>query len=148
MKLKIGEFAAFCNISVPALRLYDRMGLLKPASVDPATGYRYYDPDQIQILNAILSYKKVGFSLHEIKELLCETLTPEALVQKLRDKQTENRRKQSACRYHNETIQSILDAYQATAAPESEQAAAVRLSRIACLENESLEHEFSQILWL
>jgi hypothetical protein len=36
------------------------------------------------------------------------------------------------------------------AAPEKkdEQAEAVRISRIACLENDKLEHDFSQILWL
>ncbi|MBN1776765.1 MAG: MerR family transcriptional regulator [Clostridiales bacterium] len=148
MKLKIGEFAAFCDISVPALRLYDRIGLLKPASVDPETGYRYYDPEQIRALNAILSYKKLGFSLQEIKELLSEKLTAAALIQKLCDKQRENSRKSDVCRYHNETIQSILDAYQASGILENDQNAALRLSRIACLENESLEHELSQILWL
>jgi len=148
MKLKIGKFAAFCKISVPTLRLYDRMGLLKPASVDPATKYRYYAPEQIAVLNAILSYKKLGFSLQEIMELLSEKLTADALIQRLRDKQQENSKRANACRFHNEAIQGILDAYQASAPPESEQDAAYRMSQLACFENESLAHELSQILWL
>jgi DNA-binding transcriptional MerR regulator len=146
--MKIGEFAAFCNLSVRTLRLYDQMGLLKPASIDPATGYRSYEPEQMHTLNAILSYKKVGFTLQEIRELLSPGLTSEALIQKLRDKLLENENKSDACRYHNESIRNILNAYQAAAKPENDQEAALRLSRIACLENDTLEHDLSKILWL
>jgi hypothetical protein len=36
----IGDFATFTAVSVPALRLWDRLGLLVPASVDPeANGF-------------------------------------------------------------------------------------------------------------
>jgi MerR family regulatory protein len=38
----IGEFARLGAVSVRTLRLYDEMGLLRPARVDPATGYRAY----------------------------------------------------------------------------------------------------------
>lgn len=148
MKLKIGEFAAFCNTSVRTLRLYDTMGLLKPAEIDPATGYRYYDPDQMRTFNAILSYKKLGFSLAESGELLSPSLTSDALIHKLTDKMKENQKRADACAYHNEGIRQLLEAYRASLRPEGDQEAAVRLSRIACLENETLENEFSQILWL
>ncbi|MBF2020133.1 MAG: MerR family DNA-binding transcriptional regulator [Hydrococcus sp. C42_A2020_068] len=40
--LRIGDFAQLSRISPKTLRLYDRMGLLKPAEVDSDTGYRYY----------------------------------------------------------------------------------------------------------
>ncbi|MFB7471016.1 MerR family transcriptional regulator [Kitasatospora sp. NPDC056184] len=44
--LTIGRFARLCRLSVKQLRHYDDTGLLPPARVDPATGYRYYAPGQ------------------------------------------------------------------------------------------------------
>ena len=148
MKMKIGEFAEYCGLSIRALRLYDRMDLLKPADIDPDTGYRSYNPEQIQIVDAIKSYKKVGFTLREIKTLLSPTATRAALIRKLREKMKQNDKKADILRYHNQTIQSILTTYQASMPPDSEQEAAERLFRIVCLENNSLEHMFSKILWL
>ena len=42
--LRAGEFGAAARLSSKALRLYAEEGLLVPASVDPATGYRLYSP--------------------------------------------------------------------------------------------------------
>ena len=42
--LTIGSFAMLCGFSVPQLRHYDEVGILKPVGVDPQTNYRYYDP--------------------------------------------------------------------------------------------------------
>lgn len=44
--LPIGRFARLCRLSVKQLRHYDDLGLLAPAWTDPASGYRYYRPDQ------------------------------------------------------------------------------------------------------
>ncbi len=148
MRMRIGEFAAFCDVSVRALRIYDRMGLLKPAFTDESTGYRYYVPEQMQTLSAIAGYQKLGFSLKEIRTLLLSGSDAAACVTLLQRKQKENDRKADTCRYNNEVIQSILDSWQASPNPESEEDVALRLSRIACLENEKLEHFFSPILWL
>ena len=38
--LTIGEFAPATHLSVKALRHYDEVGLLQPADVDQASGYR------------------------------------------------------------------------------------------------------------
>jgi DNA-binding transcriptional MerR regulator len=40
-------------LSIKALRLYDESSLPHPAFVDPATGYRYYLPDQAPVARAI-----------------------------------------------------------------------------------------------
>ncbi|GAA3164637.1 hypothetical protein GCM10020001_106890 [Nonomuraea salmonea] len=40
--LPIGRFARLARLSVKQLRRYDELGLLRPAHVDEATGYRYY----------------------------------------------------------------------------------------------------------
>lgn len=148
MKMKIGEFAAFSDISIRALRLYDRMGLLRPSYVDAESGYRYYLPDQVQTINTILSFKKVGFSLKEIKDMVSAHLNREAVIKRLRLKQRENERTVAVCQYNIENIQKMLDAMDAAPEEPDEQRQAQRLSRIACLENDKLEHDFSQILWL
>jgi protein phosphatase len=43
--LTIGTFAKASRLSPKALRLYDELGLLTPARVDPVTGYRLYAPE-------------------------------------------------------------------------------------------------------
>ncbi|WP_253779684.1 MerR family transcriptional regulator [Goodfellowiella coeruleoviolacea] len=44
--MPIGRFGRLCRLSVKQLRHYDDLGLLRPAWVDPHTGYRYYRADQ------------------------------------------------------------------------------------------------------
>ena len=41
--LSIGEMAEANHVSIATLRLYDRMGLLKPSYRDAESNYRYYD---------------------------------------------------------------------------------------------------------
>jgi len=42
--LTIGAFSRRTGLSVRALRLYDELGLLRRASVDPRSRYRRYSP--------------------------------------------------------------------------------------------------------
>ena len=51
--LPIGRFAKATRLSVKALRHYDELGLLRPAFVDPSSGYRYYRPAQANQAEAI-----------------------------------------------------------------------------------------------
>lgn len=64
----IGELSKYQNISKQTLIFYDKIGLFKPAYVDPNNGYRYYSSKQIDYLDTILIMKKSGFSLKEIRE--------------------------------------------------------------------------------
>ena len=68
--LKIGEFARICNVSPHTLRYYNDEGVLCPDETDPATGYRYYSPEQVETFRLIQSYKEAGFALEEIKVLI------------------------------------------------------------------------------
>ena len=65
--IKIGDFASLFNVSVKTIRYYESLGLIIPKYVDIYTGYRYYDENNIYIMQDILSLKKLGFSLEEIK---------------------------------------------------------------------------------
>jgi DNA-binding transcriptional MerR regulator len=66
----IGDFSKLARVTVKALRLYDQMGLLKPAKVDAASGYRYYSAAQLPRLNRLLVLKELGFSLESAGRLL------------------------------------------------------------------------------
>ena len=66
----IGEFARLGTVSVRTLRHYDEIGLLPPAKVDPATGYRAYSAEQLQLLNRIVALKELGLSLAQARQLV------------------------------------------------------------------------------
>ncbi|MGI5990427.1 MAG: MerR family transcriptional regulator [Lachnospiraceae bacterium] len=68
--LSIGKMAEINGISIQTLRLYDRLGLLSPAYVNPQTGYRYYTLMQNARLDMIAYMKELGMSLSEIRETL------------------------------------------------------------------------------
>ncbi len=82
--IKIGEFSRLVQVSVPTLRYYDQMGLLKPVEVDRFTGYRYYSVSQLPRLNRILALRGLGFSLEQISLALVDGLTPEQMRGMLR----------------------------------------------------------------
>ena len=83
--LPIGRMARINHVTVATLRLYDRMGLLKPAFIDPISGYRYYDIQQNARLDMIAYMKELGMSLAEIQDVLDKediTLIEEILSEK------------------------------------------------------------------
>lgn len=68
--LSIGKMAEINGVSIPTLRLYDKNGLLKPAYIDPESGYRYYTLQQTARLDIIAYMKELGMSLGEIASVL------------------------------------------------------------------------------
>ena len=66
----IGEFGRLGGVSVRTLRHYDEIGLLRPATVDPDTGYRGYSAQQLGQLNRIFALKELGLSLSQARRLL------------------------------------------------------------------------------
>ncbi len=68
--MPIGRFSACCRLSIKALRHYDKRGLLRPAHVDPGTGYRYYSRDQAREAVTIGMLRSLGLSLPHIESIL------------------------------------------------------------------------------
>lgn len=66
---KIGLFSKINRVTIKALRHYDEIGLLTPAYIEKATGYRYYTSEQLPILHQILALREMGFTLDEIKQV-------------------------------------------------------------------------------
>ncbi|MFF4547372.1 MerR family transcriptional regulator [Streptomyces sp. NPDC001435] len=75
--LTIGAFAARARLSAKALRLYDRLGLLSPARVDGASGYRYYRADQAERARLVALLRQLDMPLARIAEVV-EADGPEA----------------------------------------------------------------------
>jgi DNA-binding transcriptional MerR regulator len=70
--LTIGEFAYQARLTARALRIYDEIGLLQPAEVDPWNGYRRYGADQVGQGRLIGMLRAVDMSLAEIGQLLAD----------------------------------------------------------------------------
>ena len=86
---RIGDFSRISRVAAKTLRYYDDIGLLKPASVDPQNGYRYYSLDQLTRLNTILALKDLDFSLEQIARMLDDDLTVDQIRGMLKLKRAE-----------------------------------------------------------
>jgi DNA-binding transcriptional MerR regulator len=69
-EISIGEFARRSRLSLKALRLYDERGVLVPARVDRASGYRYYNSAQLEEARLVVLLRELQLPLAVIKELL------------------------------------------------------------------------------
>lgn len=85
----IGDFARHGRVSVRMLRHYDALGLLRPARVDAATGYRYYQAAQLSRLNRVIALKDLGFTLQQVQSILDEEVDVPQLQGMLRLRRAE-----------------------------------------------------------
>jgi protein phosphatase len=79
--LTIGAFARAARLSQKALRLYDELGLLRPARVDPVSGYRFYEPSQLERARLVAWLRRIGMPLARIR-VVCE-LSPAAAAREV-----------------------------------------------------------------
>ncbi|MEU6658794.1 MerR family transcriptional regulator [Streptomyces sp. NPDC046821] len=80
--LTIGTFAKASRLSPKALRLYDELGLLTPARVDPVTGYRLYAPEQLDQARLVAWLRRLGMPLARIQHVC--TLAAEPAAREIR----------------------------------------------------------------
>jgi DNA-binding transcriptional MerR regulator len=69
MSYTVKKLAALSGVSIRTLRFYDTIGLLKPAYYGD-NKYRYYEEEQILMLQQILFYRELGFSLGDIQRII------------------------------------------------------------------------------
>jgi len=74
-----GEFSQIARVSKRLLHYYDEIGLLKPAHIDPQTGYRYYSVRQLPRLNRILALKDLGLALDHIARMMQADISDEEI---------------------------------------------------------------------
>jgi DNA-binding transcriptional MerR regulator len=68
--LSSGAFARRSRLSIKALRLYDTSGLLVPADVNAATGYRRYRESQLLRARLIVMMRRAGIPLAQVAEFI------------------------------------------------------------------------------
>ncbi len=70
VRMTTGEFSRRSQLSIKALRLYDRLGLLRPAAVDGRNGYRGYDESQLFTARLIVMLRSLDMPLNEIARVV------------------------------------------------------------------------------
>lgn len=70
--MKIGELAKRAEVPIDTVRYYEREGLIPPP-IRRASGYRDYVDADVDRLRFMRRAKGLGFTLHEIRELLSLT---------------------------------------------------------------------------
>lgn len=65
----VQKLAQMSGVTIRTLRFYDEIGLLKPAFIGE-NGYRYYQEEQLLILQQILFFRELGFELKQIQHIL------------------------------------------------------------------------------
>ena len=151
--LKIGEVADFFQISVKAVRIYEKKGIITPAYIDPESGYRYYTPDQLHQLAALLELKALGFSLDEIKDVMVGESSKEVLYKAMQEKlrNWENlvimaQSKMDAIESISERLVSSKEAEKLRELTEEERA--WLLVKLVCVENVQVQSTINEAIWL
>ena len=87
--LTIGQLCKIFKITPRAVRFYEEIGLIVPASANSETNYRYYSKENVSHLKKILYLKELGLSLEEIKLYFSHSNKDKAELLKFRKEQYE-----------------------------------------------------------
>lgn len=151
--LRIGEIAAFFNVSVKAIRIYDKLGIIKPVKIDQMTGYRYYSVDQIHQLNALMELKNLGFTLAQIKALLAGNMENEKFMEELVHKKTAWQDAIAGAQNKIDAIDKITRRLSESKPlvkihELTEEERAWLLVRMVCVEDLRAQSQLSEAIWL
>ncbi len=69
-RFSVGEFAAACGLSPAAVRRYADADVVRPAVVDPRTGYRWYGTDQVQQGVLVRVLRELDVPLTTVRQVL------------------------------------------------------------------------------
>lgn len=69
MMMTVKQVSVLTGVSVRTLQFYDEIGLLKPTQMTES-GYRLYDESALEVLQQILFFKELDFTLKEIKVIM------------------------------------------------------------------------------
>ncbi|MBQ8800547.1 MAG: MerR family transcriptional regulator [Lachnospiraceae bacterium] len=153
MLLKIGEVADFFQISVKAVRIYEKKGIIVPSYVDPESGYRYYTPDQLHQLAALLELKALGFSLDEIKDVMVGGSSKETLYKAMQEKRRNWENLMTMAQSKIDAIESISERLVTSKDAEklqelTEEERAWLLVKLVCVENVQVQSVINEAIWL
>nr|WP_312577963.1 MerR family transcriptional regulator [Sedimentibacter sp.] len=69
MQYTVKEIAELAGVTIKTLHYYHKIGLLRPQKITDA-GYRLYGTAELELLQQILFYRELDFSLSDIKKAL------------------------------------------------------------------------------
>ncbi len=69
LEMTIGKLAKIVGVNIETIRYYERLKLLTPTARRPS-GYRLYGDENLRRLRFIKNAQTLGFTLHEVQELL------------------------------------------------------------------------------
>ena len=69
--LTVGRLAELAGVTVRTLHHYDEIGLVCPSG-RTAAGYRVYSAPDVERLRQVLQYRRLGFGLREVAELVSD----------------------------------------------------------------------------
>jgi DNA-binding transcriptional MerR regulator len=72
--LSVGRLAELAGVTVRTLHHYDEIGLVRP-SARTGAGYRAYSAGDVERLREVLAYRRLGFGLREIADLVDDPAT-------------------------------------------------------------------------
>jgi DNA-binding transcriptional MerR regulator len=72
--LTVGRVAELADVTVRTLHHYDEIGLVQP-SARTAAGYRAYSAGDVERLREVLAYRRLGFALREVADLVGDPST-------------------------------------------------------------------------
>ena len=84
--MPIGAFSKVCRLTIKALRHYDELDLLKPAWVDPGSGYRYYSLSQARPAARIGRLRGLHVPLDQVRLALVSPDTFRAVLERHRER--------------------------------------------------------------
>lgn len=109
--MSIGQFSLLTRLTVRALRLYDKLGILVPAYVDPDSGYRYYAVDQAETAAWIGALRAIDLPLDDVRDVLetpvQTTRTLEIHASRLRHRRDESERALELLRTIQEGVEPL-----------------------------------------
>lgn len=76
--LTIGAVAREAGVGIETIRFYERRGLIEQPRKPQGSGFRVYSPELVKRIKFIRQAQQIGFSLHEIQELLSLKADPAA----------------------------------------------------------------------
>jgi DNA-binding transcriptional MerR regulator len=106
--MSIGRFARLTGLTVKALRHYDEVGLLRPASVDAETGYRSYGAEQVHRAETIRALRRLELPLDDVATLLT-TDDPALLRRVLVDHQRRTTTRSAELKIVLQGLQPLID---------------------------------------
>lgn len=97
---QIGEFAQACGVTRRTVLHYESKGLIAPAYINKATGYRYYDLNALSRMMLALTLKEAGLSLGDIAHYLSRGRMEQGFMDRLEEQRRRLERGMALLRCH------------------------------------------------